>query len=159
MRVCLNNNIKHSSHEQALTFQAMTMKAVASGRLELVICACLQPPLAQPPCQPIPSRPSHLTSLSANPAHPPPQKAKALPGSKTYENDAHISLRLSIAEQLHQSGVHLITNAPLRKQGKVNMYQNNVLSPTGCMYGLTPYTCEDLFVSHSLYCVAHGLIR
>ena len=23
------------------------------------------------------------------------------------------------------------------------MYQNNVLSPTGCMYGLTPYTCED----------------
>jgi hypothetical protein len=39
------------------------------------------------------------------------------------------------------------------------MYQNNVLSPTGCMYGLTPYTCEDLFVSHSLYCEAHGLIR
>jgi hypothetical protein len=98
-------------------------------------------------------------SLSTNHAHPPPQKAKALPGPKTYENDAHISLRLSIAEQLHQSGVHLITNAPLRKQGKVNMYQNNVLSPTGCMYGLTPYTCEDLFVSHSLYCVAHGLIR
>ncbi len=23
------------------------------------------------------------------------------------------------------------------------MYQNNVLSPNGCMYGLTPYTCED----------------
>ena len=23
------------------------------------------------------------------------------------------------------------------------MYQNNVLSLTGCMYGLTPYTCED----------------
>ena len=39
-------------------------------------------------------------SLSANPAHPPPQKAKALPGPKTYENDAHISLRLSIAEPL-----------------------------------------------------------
>ena len=23
------------------------------------------------------------------------------------------------------------------------MYQHNVLSPTGCMYGLTPYTCKD----------------
>ncbi len=23
------------------------------------------------------------------------------------------------------------------------MYQSNVLSPTECMYGLTPYTCDD----------------
>jgi hypothetical protein len=54
-----------------------------------------------------------------------------------------IFLCLNIAKQLHLSGVHLITNTPLRKQGKVNMYQNNVLSPNGCMYGLTPYTCKD----------------
>jgi hypothetical protein len=44
--------------------------------------------------------------------------AKALPGPKTYENDAYISLRLSIAKQLRRSGVHLITSPPLRKQGK-----------------------------------------
>jgi hypothetical protein len=59
-------------------------------------------------------------SSSANPTHPPPQKAKALPGPKTYQNDAHISLHLCIAEQLLHSGVHLITSAPLRKQGKIN---------------------------------------
>ena len=91
----------------------------------------------------VPSTIVGAASSSANPAHPPPQKAKALPGPKTYKNDAHISLRLCIAEQLLHSGVHLITSALLRKQGKVNMYQNNVLSPTGCMYGLTPYTCKD----------------
>ncbi len=68
----------------------------------------------------VPSTVVGAASLSANPAHPPPQKAKALPGPKTNENDAHISLRLSIAEQLCCSGVYLITNAPLRKQGKVN---------------------------------------
>jgi hypothetical protein len=91
----------------------------------------------------VPSTVIGAASLSANPAHPPPQKAKALPGPKTYENDAHISLHLNIAEQLRCSGVNLITNALLRKQGKVNMHQNNVLSPNGCMYGLTPYTCKD----------------
>jgi len=36
--------------------------------------------------------------------------AKAIPGPKTYENDAHISLHLSIAKQLRRSGVHLITS-------------------------------------------------
>jgi hypothetical protein len=91
----------------------------------------------------VPSTVIRAASLSANPAHPPPQKAKALPGPKTYKNDAHIFLRLSIAKQLRCSGAHLITNAPLRKQGKVNMYQNNMLSPDGCMYGLTPYICKD----------------
>jgi hypothetical protein len=96
-----------------------------------------------PQARGVPSTVLRAASSSANPAHPPPQKAKAPPGPKTYENDAHISLRLSIAKQICRSGVHLITNAPLRKQGKVNMYQNNVLSPNGCMYGLTPYTCKD----------------
>jgi hypothetical protein len=91
----------------------------------------------------VPSTVVRAASSSTNPAHLLHQKAKALPGPKTYENDVHISLRLNIAKQLCCSGVHLITNAPLRKQGKVNMYQNNVLSPNGCMYGLTPYTCED----------------
>ena len=38
-------------------------------------------------------------SSYANPVNPPTQKAKALPGPKTYENDAHISLLLSIANQ------------------------------------------------------------
>ena len=38
-------------------------------------------------------------SSYANPVNPPPQKSKALPGPKTYKNDAHISLHLSIAEQ------------------------------------------------------------
>jgi hypothetical protein len=129
-------------HLTPLMMTPMTMKLVGSGRLGLVICACLQPQSAQPPA-----------SSSTNPIEAvPPQArgvpvslsaAKALPGPKTYENDAHISLRLIIAEQLCCSGVHLITSPPLRKQGKINMYQNNVLSPTGCMYGLTPYTCED----------------
>jgi hypothetical protein len=93
------------------------------------------PTAAVPPqARGMPSTVLGAASLSANPAHPLPQKAKALPGLKTYMNDAHISLRLSIAEQLCRSGVHLITNAPLRKQGKVNMYQNNVLSPmVACM--------------------------
>ena len=101
----------------------------------------------------VPSTAVGAASLSTNPIEAvPPQArgvpvslsaAKALPGPKTYENDAHISLHLSIAEQFRRSGVHLITSPPLRKQGKINMYQNNVLSPTGCMYGLTPYTCED----------------
>ena len=98
---------------------------------------------AVPQARVAPSTIVGAASSSANPTHPLPQKAKALPGLKTYKNDAHISLHLCIAEQLLHSGVHLITNAPLRKQGKVNMYQNNVLSPTGCMYGLTPYTCKD----------------
>ncbi len=40
---------------------------LASGRLGLVICACLQPPLAQPPCPPIPSRPSRLRRASCLP--------------------------------------------------------------------------------------------
>ena len=101
----------------------------------------------------VPSTAVGAASSSTNPIEAvPPQArsvpvslsaAKALPGPKTNENDAHISLRLSITEQLRRSGVHLITSLPLRKQGKINMYQNNVLSPTGCMYGLTPYTCED----------------
>ena len=69
----------------------------------------------------VPSTVVGAASLSTNPAHPPPQKAKALPGPKTYENDGHISLRLNIAEQLQCSGFHLITTAPLRKQGKVYM--------------------------------------
>ena len=82
----------------------------------------------------VPSTIVGAASSSANPTHPPPQKAKALSGSKTYENDAHISLRLCIAEQLLHSGVHLITNAPLRKQGKVNVYQNTCSLPPGaCM--------------------------
>ena len=82
----------------------------------------------------MPSTIIRAASLSANPAHSPLQKAKALPGPKTYKNDAHISLCLSIAEQLCPSGVHLITNAPLRKQGKVNVYQNTCSLPPGaCM--------------------------
>ncbi len=83
------------------------MKAVGSGRLGLVICACLQPPsinnieAVPPQARGVLSTIIGTVSLSA---------AKALPGPKTYENDVHISLRLSISinEQLRRSGVHII---------------------------------------------------
>ena len=52
-----------------------------------------------PQARGVPSTIIGSASSSANPAHPSPQKAKALPGPKTYENDAHISLRLIIAER------------------------------------------------------------
>jgi hypothetical protein len=50
----------------------------------------------------VPSTVVRAASSSANPAHPPPQRAKALSGPKIYENDAHISLCLNIAEQLRR---------------------------------------------------------
>ena len=110
----------------------------------LVSSSSTNPTAAVPPrAHSVPPTIVRATSSSANPVNQLPQKAKAIPGPKTYENDAIISLRLNIAEQLCHSGVHLITNAPLRKQGKVNMYYNNVLSPDGCMHGLSPYNCED----------------
>ena len=72
-----------------------------------------------------------------------PRKPKALPGPKTYVNDAYIDLRLNMAAQLCQLNIYKITNVSNKKQGKMDLYQANVLSPDGCMHGLQPYTCDD----------------
>ena len=58
-------------------------------------------------------------------------------------NDAHVDLRLNMAAQLRRLNIHRVTNVSIKKQGKLDLYQANVLSPDGCMYGLQPYTCDD----------------
>jgi hypothetical protein len=80
-------------------------------------------------------------SVAAAPLQP--RKPKALPGPKTYVNDAHVDLRLNMAAQLRRLNIHKVTNVSSKKQGKVDLYQANVLSPDGCMHGLQPYTCDD----------------
>jgi hypothetical protein len=71
------------------------------------------------------------------------RKPKALLGPKTYVNDAYIDLHLHIASQLCWLKIHQITNVLLKKQGKVDLYQVNVLFPNGCLNGLQPYNCDN----------------
>jgi hypothetical protein len=91
-------------------------------------------------CDQAPSLPE-VGSDAAAPLQP--RKLKALPGPKTYVNDAYIDLRLNMAAQIRRLNIHKITNVSNKKQAKVDFYQANVLSPDGYMHGLQPYTCDD----------------
>jgi hypothetical protein len=82
-------------------------------------------------------------SAAAAPLQPKKPKALPVPGPKTYVNDAHIDLRLNMAAQLRRLNIHRVANASIKKQGKLDLYQANVLSSDGCMYGLQPYNCND----------------
>ena len=57
-------------------------------------------------------------SVAAAPLQP--RKPKALPGPKTYVNDAHVDLRLNMAAQLRRLNIHKVTNVSSKKQGKVD---------------------------------------
>ncbi len=92
----------------------------------------------------VPTATAEAEPIAAAPLQP--KKPKALPGAKTYLNDAHVDLGLKKAAQLCWLNIHTVTNVSSKKQGKIDLYQANVLSPFGCMYGLQPYTfCDDPF--------------
>jgi hypothetical protein len=49
-------------------------------------------------------------------------------------------MRYEVAAAVFGSGVHRITNPKNLKEKKRDLYRSVVLSPGGCMYGLSQYT-------------------